>query len=629
MPMPTANTGTRWVTSAHGALTRCLVVAAAVFLAGASPARAWWNSEWTLRKQVTVDTSGSGVPISDPLGATPVLLRLHDGDFRFADAKQDGTDLRFVSVDDKTLLSYHIEKFDSLLDEAFIWVNVPGLKPGGKTTFWLYYGNAGNSAAKVESAKDTYDADTALVYHFNERGQPAYDFTGQGNNAQNSGLSVDGSIIGTGLRLDGRTAISIPAASSLSWQEGGSMTWSAWVKFGQPQAQAIFFSRKDGANVMLFGSDSGVPFVALTYQGTVVRSSAGAPVAPQSWHHVAVTASGARIEIYLDGDPYASVNASLPNLNGPSLLGGDASAVANGVTGFVGEMDELEISRVARSAAFIKFEAAEQGGDSGSKVVSLGLDEQPTNWLSFLKKGYVGVIIGSLTLDGWLVIGLLAVMSLISWLVMISKAAYLNKAGKGNVAFLKEWRQMGNDFSALESKSTADPVKIKAPAHRTVMRQSPLFHVYKLGVDEIRRRLDDDRGGGGGGVKVISVRSIESIRATLDGGLVRESQRLSSQMVLLTIAISGGPFLGLLGTVVGVMITFAAVAQAGDVNVNAIAPGIAAALAATVAGLAVAIPALFGYNYLLTQIKTMTSDMHVFVDEFITKMAEYYHDGPD
>ena len=70
-------------------------------------------------------------------------------------------------------------------------------------------------------------------------------------------------------------------------------------------------------------------------------------------------------------------------------------------------------------------------------------------------------------------------------------------------------------------------------------------------------------------------------------------------MVLLTIAISGGPFLGLLGTVVGVMITFAAIAAAGDVNINAIAPGISAALLATVAGLAVAIPALFGYNYLI------------------------------
>ncbi len=100
-------------------------------------------------------------------------------------------------------------------------------------------------------------------------------------------------------------------------------------------------------------------------------------------------------------------------------------------------------------------------------------------------------------------------------------------------------------------------------------------------------------------------------------------------MVLLTIAISGGPFLGLLGTVVGVMITFAAVAAAGEVNVNAIAPGIAAALLATVAGLAVAIPALFGYNYLVSRAKDATSDMHVFIDEFVTRMAEFYRGRND
>jgi len=94
--------------------------------------------------------------------------------------------------------------------------------------------------------------------------------------------------------------------------------------------------------------------------------------------------------------------------------------------------------------------------------------------------------------------------------------------------------------------------------------------------------------------------------------------------VLLTIAIAGGPFLGLLGTVVGVMITFAAIAAAGDVNVNAIAPGIAAALVATVAGLAVAIPALFGYNYLSSRISELNSDMQVFVDEFISRIAEKY-----
>jgi biopolymer transport protein ExbB len=101
-------------------------------------------------------------------------------------------------------------------------------------------------------------------------------------------------------------------------------------------------------------------------------------------------------------------------------------------------------------------------------------------------------------------------------------------------------------------------------------------------------------------------------------------QVLNKLMVILTIAISGGPFLGLLGTVVGVMVTFAAIAMSGDVNINAIAPGVAGALMATVAGLAVAIPALFGYNYLSIRIRDLTSDMQVFVDEFTTKMAEAY-----
>jgi biopolymer transport protein ExbB len=92
-------------------------------------------------------------------------------------------------------------------------------------------------------------------------------------------------------------------------------------------------------------------------------------------------------------------------------------------------------------------------------------------------------------------------------------------------------------------------------------------------------------------------------------------------MVLLTIAIAGGPFLGLLGTVMGVMITFAVIAATGDVNINSIAPGIAAALLATVAGLAVAIPSLFAYNYLLTRIKDIIADMRVFTDEFLALLA--------
>jgi len=152
-------------------------------------------------------------------------------------------------------------------------------------------------------------------------------------------------------------------------------------------------------------------------------------------------------------------------------------------------------------------------------------------------------------------------------------------------------------------------------------QSSPLYRIYHAGVRQVKSRVGTAVGAQASG---LSPQSIAAIRAALDAAQVRETQRLNAQMVLLTIAISGGPFLGLLGTVVGVMITFAAIAATGDVNVAAIAPGIAAALVATVAGLAVAIPALFGYNYLGSRIKDMVADMHVFIDEFVTKIAEHY-----
>src|SRR4051794_24747976 len=112
-------------------------------------AQAWWNSEWTARKLFTVDTGATGVPISEPIGAVAVLVRLHDGNFQFAAGKEDGSDLRFVAADDKTLLPYHLERYDSLLNEAFVWVKLPEVKPGAQTTFWLYSGNTGEKATRV------------------------------------------------------------------------------------------------------------------------------------------------------------------------------------------------------------------------------------------------------------------------------------------------------------------------------------------------------------------------------------------------------------------------------------------------------------------------------------------------
>lgn len=147
--------------------------------------------------------------------------------------------------------------------------------------------------------------------------------------------------------------------------------------------------------------------------------------------------------------------------------------------------------------------------------------------------------------------------------------------------------------------------------------------MYLVGIEELHNRLAKSVGADVAEA-FVSEKGINSIRASRESCLIRETQKLNSMMVLLTIAISGGPFLGLLGTVIGVMATFGEIAASGEVNINAIAPGIAAALATTVAGLVVAIPCLFGYNYLNSRIKLITADMYIFVDEFTTKLSERY-----
>jgi biopolymer transport protein ExbB len=152
----------------------------------------------------------------------------------------------------------------------------------------------------------------------------------------------------------------------------------------------------------------------------------------------------------------------------------------------------------------------------------------------------------------------------------------------------------------------------------------PLFVIYHEACKEADTRL---KTGEGGRKTQLSIKSLEHVKRTLESAVASQSIRLESGLILLALAVSGAPFLGLLGTVVGVMITFAAIAAAGDVNVNAIAPGISAALLATVAGLFVAIPALFGYNYLLTRNKAVTANMQVFVDEFVTRLAELHRDA--
>ncbi len=577
------------------------------------PASAYWNKEWTIRKQITIDPGAAATPLAGPIGTVALLLRLHDGNFTFAEAKDDGSDIRFVAGDDKTLLPYHIEKYDSVLDEAFVWVKVPDVKANAKKTIWLYYGNG--KATRAEDAKGTYDADTTLVYHWDENNAPPHDSTAYGNNADKSAIPTSGSLIGPGARLEPATSIPIPNSDSLTWQEGAAFTWSLWVKLG-PASNGALLSRSASGTSIVLGIKDNTPYFQLAGGQAVGTTKLDAT----GWHHLDAVADGTQATLYVDGVKAAGVAGAVPAMTAPIFVGTDT---ASNLTGVTCETDELEFAKKARSPGFLDFVTMTQGAETDGKLVVFANDEKQHSWLS---GGFVGIILGSLTIDGWIVIGILAVMSVISWLVMISKARYISITQKGNAAFLKDWNHVAADLSFLDDTDARNVVtlggRIQA-RQRNVIRHSSVYHIYKIGAEEIRHRMALE----GANKDTLSGRSIQAIRASLDGGLVRETQKLNSLMVLLTIAISGGPFLGLLGTVVGVMITFAAIAAQGDVNVNAIAPGIAAALAATVAGLAVAIPALFGYNYLLSNVKNAASDMNVFIDEFVTKIAEYYGGG--
>jgi biopolymer transport protein ExbB len=215
---------------------------------------------------------------------------------------------------------------------------------------------------------------------------------------------------------------------------------------------------------------------------------------------------------------------------------------------------------------------------------------------------------------------LCALLFVLSIVVMATKTLTIGAIRRENEAFLTAFRAA--DARGPAAGGSPDGMRALAASSAKGAAEYPassLFRLYELGLSETERRTV----GAPSGI-VLSEQTMQAIRAALHAANIRSSQKLNSGMVLLTLAISGGPFLGLLGTVLGVMITFAAIAHTGEVDVAAIAPGTAAALAATVAGLAVAIPALFGYNYLTIRIREITAENDVFLDEFVTRVAEQY-----
>jgi biopolymer transport protein ExbB len=570
-------------------------------------ALAWWNDQWPSRKQITLDGSLTGADIKENLADFPLLVRLHTGNFGFfAELAEGGKDLRFM-VDDKTPAKFHVEKLDPINEMALVWVKVPQFHgQAGTDALWMYYGNA--EAPDGGDAKGTYDVSQALVYHFDEGRPLPADATAYGNDAKESGAVVDpAGWIGAAARFAGNGGVEIAAAPSLQVDPQKGWTFSAWLKIDQPQGEAYVMRAAEGGDALELLVRNNALVARYNHSGQPVETAA-VPLQLAKWQHVALALRPDRLDLYLDGNPAGGVPA-VPAAMNPAVTLGAA------LTGF---LDEAQIANTARSAEWIKLLARSQSPDF--TVVNFGQDESKGGGGS---SSFV-VIVQNVTVDGWVVIALTGVMFVVAVLVMITKSLVIARIKKDNRAFLEKYDTLtpGGDPGALDQEDSEEEKELGDSEFLTALvgkhdhfQSSPLYHIYHAGIREVKKRL-------GSSAKPITPEALNVLRVKLDSVVVRESQKLNSNMVLLTIAIAGGPFLGLLGTVVGVMITFAVIAATGDVNINSIAPGIAAALLATVAGLAVAIPALFAYNYLLTQIKDIVADMRVFTDEFIAMLSE-------
>jgi biopolymer transport protein ExbB len=604
------------------ALTRIALLI--LFVCAPAVASAWWHEDWAYRKQLTLDTTPAGANVAGNLTGVPVLVRLHTGNFSyFLDVKPDAADLRFVAADDATPLKFHVEMFDPINEMAMIWVQVPQLAGNGMSeSIWMYYGNP--EAVDAQDAAGTWDVNQTAVLHFDGQGSAQQDRSAYGNHPTLFTAEVEsGGLIANAARFNGTTAIQFPAVPTLALMPDSGWTFSTWMKIDADQGDAVLMQRSSEKGTLTLGIDGQAAFLRLQgIDGRPLETAHNAMISPGSWHHLALVVTAKRLSLFLDAKEVAYLETAVQELNGPLQVG---MSLDDG-QGFIGWLDELKVANTARSADWLQTMVRGQGPQSALLVYGEDGQQEASH------ESYIATTLRNVTVDGWVVIVMLAIMSAISWVVMFSKAIVIKRVESDNREFLNQFGRLGAgheeeldaDEGEEDDEQQESPFLLALSGKHKHFESSTLYRIYHAGIQEMHHR--EARSVGAAASWRLTPQALNVIKATMDGTLVRENQKLNSQMVLLTIAISGGPFLGLLGTVVGVMITFAAIAASGDVNVNAIAPGIAAALVATVAGLAVAIPALFGYNWLGSKIKEISADMQVFVDEFITKIAEQHGD---
>lgn len=202
--------------------------------------------------------------------------------------------------------------------------------------------------------------------------------------------------------------------------------------------------------------------------------------------------------------------------------------------------------------------------------------------------------------SGWVgrtIIVILFIMSVISLAIFIKKIKEFKRIEAQNRAFLRYFRAKTSleEFCGI-----------------TARLNGPLLRVFNEAYGEVKKSEANPG--------ILPAKLISNISSSTERTKLRESQSFENRLIFIATTATISPFLGLLGTVWGIMIAFMDIRTYGSAHINIVAPGIAEALITTVAGLCVAIPAVVFYNYLTNRASKLGDQLDVFSNELVEEL---------
>ena len=229
-----------------------------------------------------------------------------------------------------------------------------------------------------------------------------------------------------------------------------------------------------------------------------------------------------------------------------------------------------------------------------------------TDILFLLSAAYIGNIFEILSQTGWVargVLGLLLFASIVSWALIFQKSSLFGRVRRESEQFLKIFRA---------TKGVANPQGL-------VSAGSPFANVYAAGYRELQSQVT-----GAGNPTPAKVKSVQAVTVSMQQAASDEVRRVEKGMSWLATTAGAAPFIGLFGTVWGIIDAFSGLGTSGSASLRAVAPGIAEALVTTAAGLFAAIPALIAYNYFLQDIRDLAQRLDTFALEFAAQIEKTF-----